>query len=213
MVTKIVIADDHPIVLKGVEALLSAEPKFQVLAACAEGLEALRAIQQYQPDIAVLDIKMPGLSGLDILNEVEKSGLSTKIIFLTATVNDQSILEAITRRAHGLLLKESASDALLDCLLAVAEGRRWIPREIIQAALDGGDECLAEPAVILKGLSSREKQVVDLIAAGFSNKETAQHLNLTEGTVKLHLHNIFKKTGAKNRTTLAALTLRLQGVK
>ncbi len=213
MVTKVVIADDHPFVLKGVEALLSTEPKFQVLEACHDGVDALRAIRQHQPDIAVLDMKMPGLSGLDILSEVEKDGLPTKIIFLTATVNDQSILDAITRRANGLLLKESASDALLDCLCAVVDGRRWIPTEVIQAALDGGDKRLAESVGILKGLSSREKQVADLIAAGFSNKEIAQQLNLTEGTVKLHLHNIFQKTGAKNRTTLAALTLRLQGAK
>jgi two-component system, NarL family, nitrate/nitrite response regulator NarL len=209
-VIKVVIADDHPLVLKGLEALLSAEPEFQVLASCVDGLEALSAIRQHHPDVAILDIKMPGLSGLDVLNEVEKSGLSTKIIFLTATVNDQHVLTAITRRAHGFLLKENASDALLDCLRTVAEGSRWIPVEVMQAALARDEDYLTELKVILKGLSTRENQVADLIAAGYSNKEIAQHLNVTEGTVKLHLHNIFKKTGAKNRTTLAALTLRLQ---
>jgi DNA-binding NarL/FixJ family response regulator len=206
---KVIIADDHPIVSHGLVSLLSGEPDFTVVATCADGVSALEAIRTHRPDIAILDFRMPGLSGLEVLAHVIKEGLPTKSIFLTATANDRHVIAAITRRAHGLLLKENAPDDLVACLRAVSAGKRWIAAEVIQAAL-GGEILFPADMPTLPSLSTREREVMDLVAAGFSNKEVATKLSLTEGTVKLHLHSIYEKTGVTNRTALAALTLRLQ---
>ena len=204
---KIIIADDHPIVLRGLASLLSAEPDFTLAATCQDGIAALEAIRTHLPDIAILDLRMPGLSGLEVLAYVIEEGLPTKTVFLTATTTDRHVLVAITRRAHGLLMKENASDELVACLRAVSAGKRWIAPEIIKAALNGETGFLAEVAPALRSLSTREREVMDLVAGGLSNKEVAAKLNLTEGTVKIHLHSIFNKTGVANRTALAALAL------
>ena len=206
----LVVADDHPVVLHGIVSLLSIEPDFSVLAACPDGVAALEAIRRHVPDIALLDLKMPRLSGLEVLARVTKEGLPTKTVFLTATTSDRHVLTAITRRARGLLLKETAPDTLVGCLRTVAAGRRWIPPEVMQEALSGAEQRFAELTPVLQSLTLRERQVMDLVADGLSNKEVAQQLALTEGTVKIHLHSIFHKTGISNRTTLAALALHLQ---
>jgi two-component system nitrate/nitrite response regulator NarL len=206
----VIVADDHPVVLHGLVSLLSIEPGFRVLAACPDGATALEAIRKHVPDIALLDIKMPRLSGLEVLARISKEGLPTKTVFLTATASDRHVLAAITRRAPGLLLKETAADALVECLRTVAAGRRWIPPEVMQTALSDELQRLAVLTPVLRSLTSRERQVMDLVADGLCNKEVAQQLALTEGTVKIHLHSIFQKTGISNRTTLAAVALRLQ---
>jgi DNA-binding NarL/FixJ family response regulator len=203
----LIVADDHPIVLHGLVALLNSEPDFQVLGTCQDGMAALEAIRKHHPDIAILDLRMPMLSGLEVLARVIEEGLPTKTVFLTATANDRRVLNVITRHAQGLVMKETAADALVECLRAVTAGRRWIPAEVIQTALGSEVQRLTP---VLKSLSSRELDVVNLVADGLSNKEVARRLGLTEGTVKLHLHSIYEKTGVHNRTTLAALALRLQ---
>jgi DNA-binding NarL/FixJ family response regulator len=207
---KLVIADDHPVVLHGIASLLRSEPDFEVVAACENGVAALKAILKHAPDIALLDLKMPRLSGLEVFARIRAEGLSTKTVFLTATITDRRVLAAITKQAGGLVLKETAADALVGCLRAVAAGRRWIAPEVFEAALNDSEQHFAELSPLLQSLSSRERQVMELVADGLSNKEVAQKLALTEGTVKIHLHSIYHKTGISNRTILAALALRVQ---
>jgi two-component system nitrate/nitrite response regulator NarL len=208
-VIKVIIAEDHPIVLHGLASLLKAEPDFQVLAACSNGDAAFEAILKHVPDIALLDIKMPGRSGVEVMSAVVEQGLSTKVVFITATASDHDVLTAIEQRSHGLVLKEEAVDVLVACLRAVHCGRRWISRDVIEAAMQRVNLRLTERSS-LQRLSTRERMITTLVADGLSNKEVARRLDITEGTVKLHLHNIYEKTGVRNRTSLAVLALHIE---
>ena len=203
---RIVIADDHPVVLRGLESLISAEPDMCVLATAADGTNALATIRELRPDIAVLDIAMPGLSGLDVLAAAAGEGLPTKVVVLTASARDNQIVAAVNGGAQGLMLKDAAPDELVDCLRAVAEGELWHPPALVADAFarhaESGSD--AQPAA-MQSLTQRERQIVTLVAEGSSNKEIARALDVSEGTIKIHLHNVYKKLNVPNRTSLAAL--------
>ena len=123
----IVIADDHPIVLHGLLALLKSEPDFRVVAACNDGEAAFDAILTKDPDIALLDFRMPKLNGIEVLAKLDDTGLRTRVIFLTALASDGKLLTALKRSAYGIVLKESAAETVANCIREVAAGRRWIP--------------------------------------------------------------------------------------
>ena len=205
--TSIVVADDHPVVLHGVAELLRAEGDLRIVAMCHDGLSAISAIRQAQPDVAVLDIAMPGKSGLDVLSAIAHDGVATRVILLTATASDSQILTAIARGAKGVLLKDTAPKDLISCVRDVAAGREWLPPEIVDAALEHESGRRLQRELIENGLTERERQVMRLVAQGLANKEVGRHLGVSEGTVKIHLHKIYEKLGVANRTALAALAI------
>src|SRR5262249_37087000 len=131
----IVLADDHPVVLHGMAGILRAQPDINVAALCGDGIAAAEAIRRFVPDIAVLDISMPGLNGLDVLSRITSDGLATKVIFLSATATDAQILTAITRGAKGIMLKDIVPESLADCVRQVASGRQWFPADVVDAAI------------------------------------------------------------------------------
>ena len=202
----LVIADDHPIVLEGIVGVLSAESDFKVLAKCRTGLGALRAISELKPQIAVLDIAMPEMNGVEILTKLRSEGSDTKIILLTANTTDRQVLSGIEHGARALLLKDAPLTELAQTIRRVAGGERCFPSALVEAALqrEVGRDNSGER---LKALSPREREVMLLVAEGLVNKEVGKRLNLSEGTVKIHLHNIYQKTGIGNRTALAAFVL------
>jgi len=206
---RIVIADDHPIVLRGLVSVFESQPDFQVVAACQDGSAALSAIRNHRPDIAILDFRMPKLSGLEVLDKIVQEELPTKIAFLTASASADYALAAITRRAHAIMLKDLPPESLLDCIRSIGTGRRWVAPEIIQAAIGDEDQHLRELTRVIQGLTRKEREVMRLVSQGLSNKEIGQVMGLEEGTIKTHLHHVFEKTGLRNRTLLAALTLQL----
>jgi two-component system, NarL family, nitrate/nitrite response regulator NarL len=173
---------------------------------CSEGLGAARAIREFRPDVAVLDVSMPGMSGIDILSTIAVHRYETKVILLTAGVSDKQLLTAIAQRACGLILKEAAADNIVKCVRDVAAGQKWIPTNIVEAALER-EESRHD---LVEKLTLRERQITLLIAEGLSNKEIGRQLNLTEGTVKIHLHNIYSKLEVANRTALTALAIAYQ---
>ena len=204
---RLVIADDHPIVLEGIARVLEAEPDFEVRAKCSSGTHALSAIREHRPDVAVLDIVMPDMSGLDVLTRINSEGLDTKTIFLTANATDAHILALIENGARGLLMKDAAISELPFCIRKVAGGERHFPNDIVTAAIERetGRRLVGEQ--FERVLSAREREIALLVAEGLPNKDVARRLNLSEGTVRIHVHNIYQKTGIGSRTALVALTL------
>jgi two-component system nitrate/nitrite response regulator NarL len=203
----IVLADDHPVVLQGMASILRSQPDINVVALCGDGLAAAKAIRTFLPEIAVLDISMPGLNGLDVLSSITSEGLGTKVIFLTAAATDGQILTAITRGAKGVMLKDIAPESLADCIRQVAIGRQWFPANVVDAAVQREIGRRVQSKQLVQTLSPRERQVVVSLCEGNSNKKIARQLDLTEGTVKVHLSNIYNKLGVANRTALMALTI------
>jgi two-component system nitrate/nitrite response regulator NarL len=131
----------------------------------------------------------------------------TKSVFLTATATDKQLLTAVSRGAKGIVLKETALDELVQCILVVAGGREWLPPSLIDAAVKREAARQSVSTHLAQSLTCRERQIVVLVAEGLSNKEMCRRLGLSEGTVKIHLHNIYEKVGVNNRTALAAMAV------
>ena len=205
--SSIVVADDHPVVLHGVTGILKLHPDLEVVAACSDGAAAAQAIRNFAPDLAVLDLGMPGLNGLDVLSGIAANGYATKVVFLTASVTDDQIASAIAGGAKGIVLKDAAPDSLLHCIREVLAGQQWFPADLVAAALEREAGHQLERARFIHQLTAREQQVVLLVSDAISNKEIARRLDLTEGTVKVHLHNIYEKLGVSNRTALTVLAI------
>jgi DNA-binding NarL/FixJ family response regulator len=199
----IVVADDHPVVLRGLVTLLNEDKTFRVIATCTDGSEAIDAIRTRKPDLALLDMNMPSLHGLQVLKAVVAESLATRIIFLAAFLSDREIVAATAGGAYGIILKESAPDTLISCLHAVAAGQKWLPAELVDGALERTLEQHAQIARVEKLLTRREIEVMLRVSDGLSNKEVGRQLNISEGTVKIHLHSIYHKVGVSNRTSLA----------
>lgn len=195
----IVVADDHPIILEGVAGLF-AGTRFRVAARCLNGAEALRAILDNTPALAILDVNMPAPSGLDLLSQARVENWGTKIILLTAGIDTDAVLQAVRLKVDGLLLKDAGAEELVRCAEQVFAGEQWIDRDVMRQAL----------AAVASGpppqeLTRREGEVVRLVALGRRNKEIARELGITEGTVKMYLHTIYEKLSVSSRTELAIL--------
>jgi two-component system, NarL family, nitrate/nitrite response regulator NarL len=202
----VVVADDHPVVLEGIVGVLRMHKDINIVGVCSEGLSAAQAIREFQPDVAVLDVSMPGMSGIDILSSITAHRYETKVILLTAGVSDKQLLTAIAQRACGLILKDVAADNIVKCVREVAAGHKWIPTSVVEAALER-EEGRRD---LIDKLTVRERQIILLISQGASNKAIGRQLKLTEGTVKIHLHNIYGKLEVPNRTALTALAIAYQ---
>jgi DNA-binding NarL/FixJ family response regulator len=205
---RILIADDHPLVLRGISDLLRAEPDFEMVAECRDGTEALGKIRELGPAVAVLDLSMPGLSGLEVLKSMSSEAHACRAIILTASISDAKLLDAVATGVSGVLLKDAAPDLLVECIRDIAAGGRWIPEEFLNSAVARETARRAAAAGAAAGpadsLTPREREVMILVADGLSNKEVGRKLNLSDGTVKIHLHNIYQKVGVANRTALTA---------
>jgi len=199
----IVVADDHPVVLHGLITLLGEDKTFKVVASCANGAQAIEAIRNFTPDLALLDLNMPRPNGLEILKAVNEAQLPTRVVFLAASPSDEQIVVAHEEGAYGLMLKEAAADTLLSCLHAVTAGQKWLPAELVNGALQRTSEHRAQVAKVENLLTRREIEVMLRVANGLSNKEVGNQLNISEGTVKIHLNKIYHKVGVSNRTALA----------
>jgi two-component system nitrate/nitrite response regulator NarL len=203
----VVVADDHPIVLHGITGILRAQPDISVVAACGTGKAAIDAIQQFAPDVAVLDIVMPDLNGLDVLSSIERHGFKTRVVILTAVATEDLVLAAMTRGAKGLLFKDAVPDNLVDCVREVARGKLWFPNDPVGAGRERGTGGQTDGKYSVGALTPREEQTALLVSKGLPDKLVARQLNLAESTVKRHLHNIYEKLGIPNRTVLSALAI------
>jgi DNA-binding NarL/FixJ family response regulator len=192
---RIVVADDHPLILAGFSALIQDRPEFEVIARCARGDDALRIILDQHPELAVLDLNMPGRTGLAIAQAV--SGGPTRIVLISAMITPVQMTLARSAGVAGVILKDAAPDELISCLLRVASGGEWTPASSPRA------DAQPLPPAMARRLTARETEVAGLAALGLSNKSIARRLDLSDGTVKIHMYNVFRKTGLHNRTELA----------
>jgi two-component system, NarL family, nitrate/nitrite response regulator NarL len=200
----IVIADDHPMLLDGLRGLIESAGAYTIVAECRDGEAALHAIKRHAPHLAVLDLNMPKRTGLEVLQAVTYEGLPTRIVLIAATMRDAEIQTALDAGAYGILFKETASDTVLDCIKNVLEGTRVFPPDLLDALEREAARRKFAGEVSAK-LTARELEVALLVTQGFSNKDIARRLNVTEGTVKLHLHNVFSKMGVTKRNNLTSL--------
>jgi two-component system nitrate/nitrite response regulator NarL len=199
----IVVADDHPIVLGGLVTLLKQDKALRLVASCANGREAIDAIRSLRPDLALLDLNMPQLNGLQVLEALIAEKLPTRVCFLAASLSDKEIVAVADKGAFGIVLKESAPDTLITALHAIAAGQKWLSGALVNGASTRLRELQAEVTRITDALSPREIEIMLRVAEGLSNKEVGRQLKISEGTVKMHLHSIYQKINVSNRTSLA----------
>lgn len=196
-VIRIVLADDHALVLEGLRALLSAEPDLRVVATATDGERLLEAIHRFKPDVVALDVQMPYMDGLTCLNNIRAQNLPVRVLIISAFGDVQTLRSALEGGADGFALKTDSPQSTLAAIRQVAAGqmvfpdavRRWMTRASVN-----------DP----NALTEREESVLALVAEGKSNPQIGVALNLSENTVKFHLRNLFAKLGVTNRTEAAA---------
>jgi DNA-binding NarL/FixJ family response regulator len=206
MATKrIVIADDHPIIIEGLTQLFKRQTEFELVAAVTDGEQALAAVRNLAPDILILDVQMPKKDGLTVLREMIRESSPTRTVILTATLDDDGVMEAVELGVWGLVLKESASVQLIDALRRVSMGLRALDPALVATAAERSLRRREARREVESILSPRETDVVRMVAKGLRNKEIANKLTITEGTVKSYLHSIYEKLGVKGRVELTLL--------
>jgi two-component system, NarL family, nitrate/nitrite response regulator NarL len=206
-VVRVLIADDHPIYRIGLRRLLEADQGFAVLAEATDGREAIDLTRAHRPDVLLLDVAMPTVSGLDALLALGNECSRTRIVLLTAAIEPQDALRALRLGASGVLLKTSAADQIFKCIRTVVAGHYWIGGDAFQSLVEslakGPSAVATDTAPRLFGLTTRELEVITLVSTGASNRDIARQLGLSEETVKHHLSKIFDKTGQSTRVELA----------
>jgi len=201
---RVLVADDHPIFRDGLRRLFEEATDVTIIGMASDGRECLQMMEKLKPDILLLDLRMPDKDGLAVLEEVNFENSQTKVIVLTAAEDDRDIVRAIRMGARGVVLKGSATDLLLKSIRKVNAGEIWLDnrltQEVVKAFSAGTD---AGPRREKPLLSDREREIVQLVAQGFRNREIGEKLFISEQTVKNHLHNIFDKLGVSDRLELA----------
>jgi DNA-binding NarL/FixJ family response regulator len=199
---RVVIADDHPLVLSGLDHLLREHPEFTVVDRCSTGAQAIIAVGRHQPDILLLDLQLPDMDGLAVARALQTLQQPPRIVLLTAQLHEDELIEAIRLGIRGVVLKEMAAKLLLECLRRVHGGGQWLEKESASRAMAKLVHREARAREVATLLTPREIDVVRLIAKGLSNKEIAARLGIADGTVKIHLHNIYEKVKINRRAEL-----------
>ena len=199
---KVMLVDDQNLVRKGVRSLLELSEEIEVIAEAVDGSEAIRTIPENQPDVVLLDMRMPGLSGLDVLKELSKADKLPPTIILTTFDDHELVLAGIKAGAKGYLLKDVSLAELVNAVKTVAEGGTVVKPAVTQRLLKGLEYLQTDFSSLDQPdpLTERETEILRLMAGGYSNKEIANSLGVAEGTVKNHVSNILSKMGVRDRT-------------
>lgn len=200
--TRIFIADDHTFLRAGLEQVLGSLG-YAIAASVGDGEAALAGIEAERPDLAILDIRMPGRGGVGVLEALRDAGDDTPVLLLAAEVDDAALVGAMRAGVNGILLKDTEADALKQAIETVMAGQRAIPMGMMERAF----ALVTQPAPPdpLDSLSERDRRIVEGAAAGLRNRDIAQNLAISEGSVKVYLHRIFDRLNVNNRTELALL--------
>jgi len=207
--TTIVLADDHHVVRQGLRALLEAEPGFSVVAEAADGLAAADLAERLKPNVLVLDLMMPCLSGLEVARQVRRLSPQTRVVVLSMHANEAYVLEALRNGVAGYVLKESTAADLVQAVREAVAGRRYLSPPLSERAIEVYvQRAQATIPDIYETLTSREREVLHLAAEGYSNADIAARLSITRRTAETHRARVMRKLGLHNQTELIRYVLR-----
>jgi two-component system NarL family response regulator len=195
---RILLADDHPVVRLGLRTMLEAEPDLEVVGEAVDGAGAVAAFAQHRPDVTLLDLRMPGLTGPETITAIRALAPEANIIVVTTYDADEDVFRAVQAGARGYLLKDTFAEGMLEAIRNVHAGRRLIDPAVAARLMDR----LNEPS-----LTAREMEVLELVARGMTNREIGAALSVGEETVKAHLKHVFVKLGASDRTEAALIAV------
>ena len=200
MSVRILLADDHPLTRSGIGEFVKREPTFELVAEAEDGTRAWELLQELRPDVALLDIRMPGLDGVTVAQKVKAEGLNTAILMLTSYDAQQYVIASLRAGARGFVLKTVSPKELTTAINTVAKGGLYLDPEVASV--------MGEQDFIPEQLSTREREVLLLAAKGLSSKEVAKQLYISERTVQTHLASIYDKLGSRNKTEALLLALK-----
>ena len=207
MSVKVMIADDHSMIREGLQQLLELEGEFEVIAEACDGVDCLEKLKTVVPDILLLDINMPNMNGLEVLQRIKDMKMKIKVMVLTVHNEVEYLLKAVDIGVNGYLLKDSESAELKKAILAVVNGEDYIQPSLIPVLNSKMLDRDSDSSKI-ESLTRRELEVLKMLSYGTYNKEIAEQLNISERTVKNHVSNIFKKIGVTDRTQAAVFAIR-----
>ena len=203
---RVLIVDDHPVVREGLHAMLSTDRNIEVVGEACDGAEALAIVEEKEPDVVLMDIRMPNLDGVQATRRIKSQSPSTAVIVLTMYDTDAYVVDAMRAGASGYLLKEASRALMLDTIRAVNSGATLIKTSLLSDAISslvqsqkGRQGTVASSTEDVEQLTTREREVLKLAAVGYSNKDIAKELNITQDTVKKHIQSILGKLHASSR--------------
>ncbi len=207
--TTILLADDHPIVRKGLRDLLETEANLQVIGEAANGLEVVAMVERLKPDILVLDVVMPGLNGVEVTQQVLRRSPQTRVIIFSMHADESYVLRALRNGASGYVLKDSSPDELVRAVREVLAGRRYLGPPLSERAIETYVQQKAETATLdrYERLTTREREILHLTLEGYNNTQIAEQLSISPRTVATHRTNMMRKLGLKTRTDLIRFAL------
>jgi DNA-binding NarL/FixJ family response regulator len=202
MTIRLVIADDHPLVLNGMEDIFRLEKDFELMAKCTNSAETLTAVRRHRPDVVILDIRMPVKDGLAITSELMAENIPTRVILYTAEINEDQLLKAFRMGIMGIVLKEMEPKFLVQCVRKVHAGDQWIERRMTRMCLEKMLRREAGALEMASLLTRSESGILKMVAQGLTNNQISKNLFISEGTVKVHMRNIYEKLKVNNRVAL-----------
>jgi DNA-binding NarL/FixJ family response regulator len=202
MSINLVIADPHPVFLLGMERLLAAEPDMNVLAYCGSAGETREKVRQERPDLLILDLGFHDRNGLELVRELRRDNFPVKVIILANVLDDEQTIDTLRLGVQGVLLKNMPAHLLPQCIRKVHAGGQWMEKQSLGHAFEKMLRREAGARRMATILTDRETEIMCLVAQGLSNREIGERISVGEGTVKVHVHNIYSKLGVNNRVDL-----------
>lgn len=205
---RLLIVDDHPVVRRGLRSLVADEPEIEVIGEASSGRDALQAARTLRPDVSLVDIRMPGMSGLEVVRSLARELPDVKAIILSQYDDEELLMEAFRSGAYGYLLKNATRQELLSAIRTAAEGRRMLSQDLIDEILRQFSELSRAHDASMLGVSQTEIDLLALVAEGATNEEIADRLYLSTATVKRKLSEVYDKLGASGRAEAVAVAMR-----
>lgn len=208
---RIMLVDDHPLLLKGLKQLLELEDDLEVVQEVNNGIEAIKLAPELKPDLIMLDLNMQGMDGLETLRGLRAAGVHAMIVMLTVSDADEDVIQAISGGANGYLLKDMDPELLLEQIRKALSGKMVLSESVTEVLASAIRKPLSRDQASLNSLTNREYEILNLIAKGMSNKVIARELSISDGTVKVHVKHLLKKLGLRSRVEAAVWMIQQKG--